>query len=44
MKRCTRPDWSDEKNDWCICDDLEEFSALYDNSCEECVYWAEEEL
>ena len=43
MKGCRRPDWSDECNDNCICDNPEEFDELYGGSCEECRYWEEGE-
>lgn len=43
MKGCRRPEWSDEKNDYCICDNLSEFADMYGGSCEECPYWNDEE-
>lgn len=43
MKGCTRLDWSDEKNDYCMCDNLEEFAEVYGGSCEECRYWTDKE-
>lgn len=41
-KGCNRPDWSDEYNDHCICDNQSEFADLYNESCEGCRYWRSE--
>ena len=41
-KICTRPEWSNENNDACPCDDPEMFADLYEGSCEGCSWWEEE--
>lgn len=43
MRGCTRPDWSDESNDNCICDNHDEFNELHGGSCECCYYWEDVE-
>ena len=38
---CTRPEWSNENNDYCMCDALDDMAELSLNTCEECSYWKE---